>query len=60
MTPTTKLKLIGCFFAVLLVLNLVLASFMMISWGIFWLVLAVIGAIAYWGIPWYKKRKMSC
>ncbi len=56
MTPTTQLKLIGCFFAVLLVLNLVLASFLVISWGTFWVVLAVIGAVAYWGIPWWKKR----
>ena len=56
MNSETKLKLIGCFFAALLVLNLGLASFMMISWGVFWIVLAVIGAIAYWGIPWYKKR----
>jgi hypothetical protein len=56
MTPTTKLKLIGCFFAALLVLNLVLVSFLVISWGVFWIVLVVIGVIAYWVIPWYKKR----
>lgn len=56
MTLETQLKLLGLFFTILLVLNLILASFRVIGWGTFWMILAVIGAIAYWGIPWWKKK----
>ncbi|MEK6937406.1 MAG: hypothetical protein AABX04_00030 [Nanoarchaeota archaeon] len=56
MTPSTTLKIIGVFFAVVLLLNLLAVSFRIIGWGIFWAVLIVIAAISYWGIPWLKRK----
>lgn len=56
MIPELKLKLIGYFLTVLLIANLLLFSFTIISWKIFLLVLAVVGAISYWGVPWVRKR----
>jgi hypothetical protein len=51
-----KLKLIGYFLTILLIANLLLFSFTIISWKVFLLVLAVIGAVSYFGIPLFRKR----
>jgi hypothetical protein len=56
MNPFLLLKLFGLFLALLLVLNLILASLRKISWLTFWLVLVLIAFISYWGIPLVKKR----
>jgi fatty acid desaturase len=55
MNPRTKLKIIGGFFALLLLANLILAATLVINWLVFWLVLIIIAAISYWGIPWLKR-----
>jgi len=59
MTPQTKLKIVGGFFALLLLLNLILAATMVIDWLVFWMVLIVIAAFSYWGIPWLKRTWLS-
>ncbi|MFA6461648.1 MAG: hypothetical protein WCV90_05225 [Candidatus Woesearchaeota archaeon] len=56
MKAATKLKIVGVFFGVVLILNMLLVAFRITSWGVFWLVLAIVAAISYWGIPWLKRR----
>ena len=59
MKPTTKLKIIGTFFGIILILNMILAAMMLINWMVFWGVLIVVAAISYWGIPWLKRKWLS-
>lgn len=59
MIPATKLKIVGVFFGVILILNMLLVAFRKTSWGIFWLVLVIVAAISYWGIPWLKRKWIS-
>jgi len=59
MTPQTRLKIVGVFFALLLLLNLILAATLVINWLVFWIVLVIIAAISYWGIPWLKRKWIS-
>ncbi|MBI4983473.1 hypothetical protein HZC32_02415 [Candidatus Woesearchaeota archaeon] len=55
MTPHTKLKLAGLFFGAVLVLNLVLVAFRVTDWLTFWIVLIIVAAVAYIGIPVLKS-----
>jgi len=59
MTPQTRLKIVGVFFALLLLLNLILAATLVINWLVFWIVLIIIAVISYWGIPWLKRKWIS-
>jgi hypothetical protein len=56
MQPTTTLKIIGTGLTLALVANLLLASFRLYNWMVFWIVLIVIAALSYWGVPWWKRR----
>lgn len=59
MKPATKLKMVGIFFALVLLLNLILAATMLINWVTFWAVLILVAAISYWGIPRLKRKWIS-
>jgi len=59
MLPQVKLMLIGIFFTLLLIANLFLVGFRVYGWLVFWLILAVIAAISYFGIPRLKKKMIK-
>lgn len=54
MNPS-QLKLMGYFFSILLVLNIVLFSFRVIDWKVFWGVIIMGAVFAYLILPKVKK-----
>lgn len=55
MTPQ-QLKIIGYFFLVILILNLLLFALRIISGSIFWAVIVVGAVLVYWVLPKMKKE----
>jgi len=50
-------KIIAIIGIIIVILNLILKAFNVISWQIFWITVIVFGFIAYIIIPWIKKIK---
>ena len=55
----TTLKIISIFLIIILGINLILIALSRISQLFFWIVLAIIGFIAYLGIPLIKKHRKT-
>ncbi len=55
MTPR-QLKIIGYFFLLILILNLLLFALRIISGSIFWVVIVVGAVFVYWVLPRMKKK----
>jgi len=55
MKPENKLKMMGIFFGLVLILNMLLVAFRVTSWIFFWIVLIVVALVSYFGIPWLKR-----
>ena len=54
MNPS-QLKLVGYFFLILLILNIVLFSFQVINWIVFWGVIIIGALFVYFVLPRLKK-----
>ncbi len=56
MDKETILKVIGYIFLIILLANIILFSFRIISWQIFWLVLGMSALVVYGILPRIKKK----